>query len=118
MSAEDEGRTEAPTAARLNQAYKEASIPLSRDIVMTAGFAAGAITLVTVGASLLDSMVHMVWVSLSRVSDGHPRDLLAVIGRPAALTGLVSGLVVLATVTATLLQTKFGWWWNMTMPRF
>lgn len=117
MSAEDEGRTEAPTPGRLAKAREEGSVPVSRDVIMTAGFAAGAIALVSVGGALVDSLVHLVWVSLHRVSDAHPRDLLEVIRKPAALTALVCGLVALATVVATLSQTHFGWWWEMAAPR-
>ena len=118
MSAEEEGKTEAPTANRLNQARREGSVPVSRDAVMVAGFAAGAITLVSVGGQLTDSLVNLVWTALSRVGDGgKPRDLLLLMGRPLALTGLVCAAVTLAAGFATALQTKFGWWWELAMPK-
>lgn len=118
MSAEEEGKTEAPTPARLNQAYKEGSVAVSRDIVMVAGFAAGAIALVSVGGQLTDSLINLVWTALTRVGDGgKPRDLLLLLGRPAALVGLVCAAAALAAGFATAVQTKFGWWWEMAGPK-
>jgi flagellar biosynthesis protein FlhB len=116
---EDEGRTEAPTPARLKQAREDGSVPLSRDVVMVASFSAGALALVNVGGKLADSLINLVWTALTRVGDkGHPSDLLLLMGRPAALTALVCASVGVAAAVATVIQTKGGWWWDMAGPKF
>jgi flagellar biosynthesis protein FlhB len=114
---EDDGKTEAPTPARLKNAYQEGNVPLGRDVVMAAGFVAGAVALLNVAGDLSDSLVKLVWTSLSRVGEGHPKDLLLLMGRPLALTGLVCAAVALGAAVAAAVQTKFGFWWNLAGPK-
>lgn len=114
-----EDKTEAPSPGRLKQAQEEGNVPLGRDLVTLAGLAAGAIALVMLSSRLLESLVHLVWTSLSRVGEGgRPGDLVGHLKMPTLVMLGFAGLVAAAVIVATISQTQFGFWPQLALPKF
>ena len=113
-----EDKTEAPSAGRLKQAHDEGNVPLGRDLVTVSGLAAGSIAILMLGSRLVDSLVHLVWTSLSRVGEGRPMDLIGLLTMPFAVMLGIAGLVAAAMVVATISQTAFGFWPQLALPNF
>jgi flagellar biosynthesis protein FlhB len=113
-----EDKTEAPSGRRLEQAYREGNVPVGRDIIQAASFAAGAVALVSMGAGLEHALVDLVWTSLTRVAEGRPQDLLPRAVRPATIVATVCAAVGFTAVVAVLAQTRLGFWPDHALPKF
>ncbi|HEY0712117.1 MAG TPA: EscU/YscU/HrcU family type III secretion system export apparatus switch protein [Polyangia bacterium] len=109
-------KTEAPTGGRLDKAYKEGNVALSRDVASLGSLAAAAITLVVVGKALGDSLVHMFTVGLGRLDSANPQELFALAAKPALLTLGIAAAAAAGAILATGTQTRFGFWSDRILP--
>ncbi len=111
QTSDQQDRTEAPTARRLQRAQDEGEVPVSREAVLLAGLAATTVTLLLLNQGIGLNLVR----SLSLIL-GHPGLKLS---EPIALyheiaVGLISAIapivlpVAAAAVAATLAQTRFA----------
>jgi flagellar biosynthetic protein FlhB len=111
-----EDKTEAPSPKRLQEAYNQGNVAMSRDAIMAAGTVAGGLALMVFGGAVGDSLLGLVRSSLTGVGSGHPRDFLELLRRPAKLTAMICGLAALAATIATMAQTRLGFWPDKAMP--
>ena len=119
MSENESGgdKTEKPSAKRAQQAYDEGNVAVSRDLVSAASFVAGGLTLVALSGDLLDSLVKLIWSSLNGLSGVTTLDLLSLATGPALLGAAVCAAVTLVGALATVVQTRFGFWPEMALPK-
>jgi flagellar biosynthesis protein FlhB len=119
VSEEDkDDRTEAPSPQRLQKAYDEGTVPLSRDTIMLASLAGGAITLNILGKSIGDALVQLFAHTFGTLDSARPMDLGARLGRPAFLMVAVVAATAAAALIATLAQTRLGFWSQKILPDF
>jgi flagellar biosynthetic protein FlhB len=110
QAGDQQDRTEAPTARRLQKAQEEGELPVSREAVLLAGLATGAVTLLLMGPGIGQHLVRPLAVILSQ--PGLPvAEPIALFHEVAAVfLGTVAPFVVpiaLGAIAATLLQTRF-----------
>jgi flagellar biosynthesis protein FlhB len=110
QSGDKEDRTEAPTARRLQQAQEQGEVPVSREAVLLAGLAAGAVTLLLMGPGIGQHLVRPLAIILSQ--PGLPVSEPVALFHEIAITFLttIAPFVVpiaLGATAATLLQTRF-----------
>ncbi len=109
-------RTEAPSPQRLQKAYDEGNVPLSRDVIMLGALAGGAITLNVVARGLGDSLVHLFADTFGSLDAARPLDLAPRLARPAFLGFAVVAATAAAAIIATISQTKLGFWSQKIAP--
>ncbi len=114
---DQEDRTEAPSAGRLNKSYNEGSIPLSRDIVALASMGGASITLVLLGKSMSDSLIQLFAISMGRLASGSPLEIGPALVKPLWLGAAVCLAAAVGAVVATIIQTKGGFWTDLAMPK-
>ncbi len=111
QSGDQEDRTEAPTAHRLQKAWEEGEVPVSREAVLLAGLAAVALTFMLMDLGISRNLVQPLAMFLSQ--PGLP------VSEPFALFHQVAFVclsiiapfavpVVLGAIAATLAQTRFA----------
>jgi flagellar biosynthesis protein FlhB len=111
QTGDQQDRTEAPTARRLQKAQDEGEVPVSREAVLLAGLASGAATLWLMGPGIGQHLVRPLAVIL-----GHPG---LPVSEPIALyheialvfLGTIAPFVIpiaIGAIAATLLQTRFS----------
>ena len=66
QTGDEQDRTEAPTARRLQKAEEEGEVPVSREAVLLAGLAAGTLTLLLMGPGIGRNLVRPLAVILSQ----------------------------------------------------
>ncbi len=106
--AEDEDKTEAPSAKRLQKAREEGQVALSRELVLLAGLGAAALLLGGMGARLAGETLRPL-ARLLAAPHALPLQEAGRLALSAALWGAAPlALATLAAATAaTLLQTRF-----------
>ena len=67
-----EDQTEQASHRRLQQAWEEGNIPVSRDLAMWAALLAGLVALTSVGPALRDALVNLVWASADGLAQATP----------------------------------------------
>jgi flagellar biosynthetic protein FlhB len=106
--AEDDDRTEAPTARRLQRARDEGQVALSRELVMLAGLAAAAMLLAGLGDALGKGMAGLLAPLLAMPHALTPRAAAQLALSAALLVAAPAALATLAAAAAaTFLQTRF-----------
>jgi flagellar biosynthesis protein FlhB len=110
QTGDDQDRTESPTARRLQKAQEAGDLPVSREAVLLAGLAAGALTLLLMGPGIGRNLVRPLAVILSRpgLPASEPIALFHEIA--AVFLGAIAPFVLpiaAGAVAATLLQTRF-----------
>jgi flagellar biosynthetic protein FlhB len=110
QASDQQDRTEAPTARRLQKAQEEGEVPVSREAVLLAGLAAGAITLWLMGPGISQHLVRPLAVILGQ--PGLPiAEPIALFHEAAAVflrtLAPFVGPIALGATAATLLQTRF-----------
>jgi flagellar biosynthetic protein FlhB len=111
QTGDQQDRTEAPTARRLQKAQDEGEVPVSREAVLLAGLASGAMTLWLMGPGIGQHLVRPLAVILGQpgLPVSEPIALFHEIGM--VFLGTIAPFVVpigLGAVAATLLQTRFS----------
>ena len=110
QTGDQQDRTEAPTARRLEKAQEEGEVPVSREAVLLAGLATGAVTLWLMGPGIGQHLVRPLAVILSQ--PGLPVSEPAALAHEIAIVFLsaIAPFVIpiaLGATAATLLQTRF-----------
>jgi flagellar biosynthetic protein FlhB len=111
QTGDQQDRTEAPTARRLQKAQEEGEVPVSREAVLLAGLAAGAVTLLLMGPGVGQHLVRPLAVMLGQ--PGLP------VAEPIALFREVAAVflgtlapfvfpIALGAIAATLFQTRLA----------
>ena len=111
QSGDQEDRTEAPTARRLQKAQEAGEVPVSREVVLLAGLAAATLAFMMVGSSIGPRLMRPLSLILSQ--PGLP------IAEPVALyhelaVACLSAIapftvpIALAASAATMAQTRFA----------
>jgi len=114
-----EDRTEAASHKRLEKAFEEGNLPISREFNAVAGFAAGTVALVSLGGSLRDALVRLIVASTEGVSAGWtatPASLIPLVGKPLIIAGTVCVVAAVAGAVAFVPQTHGRFWMNLAMP--
>jgi len=113
-----EDKTEAPSQKRMNEALGKGQIPLGREINAVAGFAAGTVALMTVGAPLRDSLIRLVAAAAEGLSSPTPSisQLMPYLRRPLSLALSACAAAAAAGAAAYLVQTKGRLWLDRVMP--
>jgi flagellar biosynthesis protein FlhB len=111
QTGDQQDRTEAPTARRLQKAQEEGEVPVSREAVLLACLASGAMTLWLMGPGIGHHLVRPLAVILGQpgLPVSEPIALFHEIGM--VFLGTIAPFVVpigLGAVAATLLQTRFA----------
>lgn len=115
---DSDDRTEQASSRRLQQAWDEGQIAISRDLGMIAGLAAGAATLVAVGPALRDSLVNLVWTAADGLVRAKAGILLPLLVRPAVMTLAVVAAVAFGAAVGMGVQTRLGTWAHLALPDF
>jgi flagellar biosynthesis protein FlhB len=110
QTGDKQDRTEAPTARRLQQAQEKGEVPVSREAVLLAGLATGAVTLLLMGPWIGPHFVRPMAVFLSRpdLPISEPIGLFHEIGTVFFLT--IAPFVIpiaVGAIAATVVQTRF-----------
>ena len=110
QTGDQQDRTEAPTARRLQKAVEEGELPVSREAVLLAGLATGALTLLLMGPGIGQHLVRPLAVILSQpgLPVSEPTALFHEIG--AVFLGTIAPFVApiaVGAIAATLVQTRF-----------
>ena len=110
QSGDQQDRTEAPTARRLQKAQEEGEVPVSREAVLLAGLATAAVTLLLMGPGIGQHLVRPLALILSQpgLPVSEPTALFHHIG--AAFLSTIAPFVVpiaVGATAATLVQTRF-----------
>ncbi|BDG07997.1 EscU/YscU/HrcU family type III secretion system export apparatus switch protein [Anaeromyxobacter paludicola] len=116
MSGESDGRTEKPTGRKLQQAWGEGQIPISRDAAMVAGIAAGTAALGAMAAPLRNGLTSLFAEALRSLPTTPFSALPRMAVGPILATLAVSAACALATATGLLVQTRGGFWPDLALP--
>jgi flagellar biosynthesis protein FlhB len=110
QTGDQQDRTEAPTARRLQQAQEKGEVPVSREAVLLAGLGTGAAALLLMGPGIGQNLVRPLAIILSRpgLPVSEPMALFHEIA-VAFLTTIAPFVapIALGATAATLLQTRF-----------
>lgn len=109
-------KTEEPTTRRLDNARKEGDIPLAQQSGQVFALAAGVMALATVSGPMTESIVRAVSYSGLALSRTDPQGLLGYLWQPLGYGLVVCATASLATVLASLAQTKGGFWPSKVAP--
>jgi flagellar biosynthesis protein FlhB len=115
---EKESRTEAPSERRLQQAFDEGDIALSRELVSAGAFALGLVALVGLASQLEGRLVHLVADTLTLAPTtpfGSLPSLLQPLVAPVAAALAAMGL---GAVALTFAQTRAHLWSDKVSPDF
>jgi len=115
---EQDERTERASARRLRNAQESGDIAVARDVAILASLGAGGGMLVSVASALRDSLVRMVYAAADGLDNPSPDRLLPYLGRPTALVLAVAAAVALAVGISFAVQTRMGFWPELTFPDF
>ncbi|MGA3001367.1 MAG: flagellar type III secretion system protein FlhB [Acetobacteraceae bacterium] len=110
QTGDQQDRTEAPTARRLQKAQEEGEVPVSREAVLLAGLATGAVTLWLMGPGIGQHLVRPLAVILSQPGLPISEPIALYHEIAAAFLGTVAPFVVpiaLGAIAATVVQTRF-----------
>ena len=118
MSAEDEGKTEDPTAKRLKNARSEGNLPIGKDAVQTASLLVGLAVLGTVAIGIRDVLTDTVKLSLTGLYATNFRDFVPLGIKLSLLSLTAIGAAGLAAVLAHGYQTGFELWTDKIAPDF
>jgi flagellar biosynthetic protein FlhB len=113
-----EDRTEQASSRRLQRAHQDGDVAVARDAATLAGLAAGGWTLMVAAPGLLDALVNLVRVSAQTVATGQPRDLVPGLTKPGFIVVQVCAATAIAAALALILQTRGGFWPELTLPNF
>jgi len=111
QTGDQDDRTEAPTARRLQKAQEQGEVPVSREAVLLAGLAAAAITFLLMDSRIGPHLVHPLAVLLSQpgMPLSEPIALYREIAIACILTVAPFAIPILAgAAAATLAQTRFA----------
>jgi flagellar biosynthesis protein FlhB len=111
-------QTEQASHRRLQQAWEEGNIPMSRDVAMWAALLAGLGALTALGPALRDALVNLVWASADGMAQAKPGRLIPFLSRPLFITMTVTVSVALGASVAMAVQTRLGVWGNLALPDF
>jgi flagellar biosynthesis protein FlhB len=112
----EEDKTEDASHRRLQQARDQGNLPIGRDLVGLAGFAAGCLTLLACGPALRDALITVVAASARALDTARAGELLPLLLRPALLALAVPTAVAVAAGVAGVAQTGGGFWPELTLP--
>ena len=116
MSEENEGRTEQPSARKLEQARAEGQVAVGHDAGLAATLAAGLAVIGAVALPLRDGLTLAIAESLRTLPEQPFRALAPLALGPLALCAAVCLAAALAGTAATLAQTQGGFWPNLALP--
>ena len=111
-----EDQTEQASNRRLQQAWEEGNIPVSRDVAMWAALLAGLASLTALGPALRDALVNLVWASADGLAQATPGRLMPFLARPLLITLAVAASVALGASVAMAAQTRLGTWAHLALP--
>jgi flagellar biosynthetic protein FlhB len=110
QTGDQQDRTEAPTARRLQKAQEEGEVPVSREAVLLAGLATGVMALLLMGPDIGRHLVGPLAVILSRPGLPVSEPIALFHEMAVVFLGTTAPFVVpiaLGATAATLLQTRF-----------
>lgn len=113
---DQDARTEDASGRRLEKAYEDGDVPVSRDAAMLGSFAAAAVVLLVSSTALLERLVRLVQGSAHALVTGQARDLVPLVAAPAWTGGLVCVAATLGAVVVMLAQTRGGFWAQRVLP--
>jgi flagellar biosynthesis protein FlhB len=116
--ADQDEKTEHASARRLRNAMESGDIAVARDVGMLAGLGAAGGILVTVASGLRDALVRMVYAAADGLDNPSPERLLPYLGRPTLFALTVVAGSALAVGVAYAVQTRMGFWPELTFPDF
>jgi len=111
-----EDQTEQASHRRLQQAWEEGNLPISRDVALWAALLAGLGALITLGPALRDALVRLVWASADGMALATPGHLIPFLSRPLLITLAVVASVALGATVALAAQTRLGTWGHLALP--
>jgi flagellar biosynthesis protein FlhB len=111
QTGDQQDRTEAPTARRLQKAREEGEVPVSREVVLLAGLAAAAMTFLLMDTGVAQHLVRPLAVILSQ--PGLPLNEPTALFQQVAIACLATIApfavpIALGATAATLAQTRFA----------
>jgi len=112
----DDGKTEAPSAKLLGEAWKEGNVPLGRDLPLVASLVAAVAALATLGGTLRGGLVHAVGAAAGTLAETPFRTLPYLVAVPALAAAGVCGAAAAGSALVTLIQTKGGFWADRWLP--
>jgi flagellar biosynthesis protein FlhB len=113
---DQESKTEAASAQRLQRAYEEGQVPVGHDAVLVAGLATGTLVLVALAGVLRSGLGAMVAETAGRLDRTPFGDLPALAVRPVAAVVAVCAAAAAASIAATMAQTRGGFWPHLPAP--
>jgi flagellar biosynthesis protein FlhB len=111
-----EDQTEQASQRRLQQAWEEGNLPISREVATWAALLAGLCALTAVGPGLRDALVNLVWASVDGLAQANPGRLIPLLSRPLLLILAVAACVSLGASVALAAQTRLGTWAHLALP--
>ena len=113
-----EDKTEEPSERRLEEARKEGRVPLSRDAVLVAGLATGAMALIGLSGSITQALIGSVRHVGMNLDDERllPEVFGAAVAKPVTLILTVLALGAASAIIVTLAQTRGGFWLSLLAP--
>lgn len=115
---DQENKTEAASARRLNQLYEEGQVTVGHDLVQVAALAFALVALTFAAGPAVRQLVHAVR-EIARSAGQTPFGSLPVLLAPAGLLLLYTcAAAAAAAVIATFVQTRGGVWPDLALPDF
>jgi flagellar biosynthesis protein FlhB len=115
---EQDERTELASSRRLQNAWENGDIAVSRDVAILATLGGAGGVLITVASGLRDSLVTMVYAAASGLDNPSPDRLVPYLGRPTLLALTVTTAAALIVGVVFAVQTRLGLWPEMAFPDF
>ena len=111
-----EDQTEQASHRRIQQAWEEGNIPISRDVAMAAALLAGLGALTALGPALRDALVNLVWAAADGLPQTTPGRLIHLLSRLLFIILGVTASVSLGAAVAMAVQTRLGTWAHLALP--
>jgi len=113
---DQEQRTEPASGQRIQRAWDEGQIPLGHDAVIVAGLVVASLTLIGLSGTLRSGLSDLVAFTAGSLDRLPFRDLGPIAARPVGAALAVLAAAALASVTATMVQTKGRVWLEKVAP--
>jgi flagellar biosynthesis protein FlhB len=109
-------QTEQASSRRLQQAWEEGNVPISRDVATWAALLAGLGALTAVGPPLREALVNLMWAAGDGLAQAKLARLVPFLSRPFLYVMAVVAAASLGATVALAAQTRLGSWGNLALP--
>jgi flagellar biosynthesis protein FlhB len=113
---DQESKTEAASAQRLQRAFDEGQVPIGHDAVLVAGLATAALVTIALAGVLRSGLAALVAEAAGRLDQTPFQDLPALAVRPVAAAVAICAAAAAAITAATMAQTKGAVWGHLLAP--